>query len=251
MPRLDLTPGTVVILASETARYTSFWNAAMSLTGGGMPPGSSIQLMVGSDISESRNQALLSFQRNEAGGDWIWFIDDDHQFEPGTLLQLISRGVDIVTPLCLRRSQPFLPVPTGLDDNFLDLRKLGSDDLVEVQAAGTSGMLIRRSVVDALVAPWFELGYRESDTYRISEDVWFCMKAREAGLKIHVDLAATIAHLTTCAIWPTWSEEEGRWLTGLTVADGAEFYIEPAVVPEQLKVGDVTGPEAVPVPEPS
>ncbi len=201
--------GTIAVTASETGRYTRF---AICMQGLYVPPGSHTKWQIGSDVAAARNQAC-----EQADGDWVWFIDDDHTFDPDIIHQLLARDVDIVTPLCLRRSQPFLPVAC-VDDDFMDLGLYGPDELVEVQHAGSSGMLIRKHVLDVVEPPWFELGNG------ISEDVTFCQKARAAGFRVHVDMAVRLGHMVTAVIQPVWQE---RWLTGLEVADGARMTIEP------------------------
>lgn len=215
-------PGTVVALAGEAARYTRFAVCMQSLAYR-VPAGSAISWVLGSDIPESRNQACA-----DLGGEWVWFIDDDHSFRDDILLGLLDREVDIVAPICLRRNQPFLPVAC-VNGDFMRLDDHAPEALVEVEHTGSSGMLIRRNVIDALSEPWFELGEREGNGNRVSEDVWFCRKAREAGFKIHVDMRQRLAHLTTAAVWPVYSEEHERWLTGFTVADGAQLAIDPGV----------------------
>lgn len=216
-------PGTVVALASETGRYTRF-AVCMQALSFNIPAGTAVKWMLGSDISESRNQAC-----DEIEGEWVWFIDDDHAFREDVLLRLLDRDVDIVTPICLRRSNPFLPVPAE-NDTFLRLSDHRPDELVEVQHAGSSGMLVRKRVLDALEPPYFELGHREGDGNRVSEDVSFCRKAQAAGFKVHVDMSVRLGHITTAIVWPVWSEEHDRWLTGFTVADGAQLYIEPVEI---------------------
>lgn len=224
-------PGTIVVLTGETARYTQF---AMSVQGLGFQHqnGSVIRWILGNDVAESRNRACA-----EMHGDWIWFVDDDHTFAADVLRKLLARKVDLVTALCLRRQQPFLPIPC-VDDDFMDLARYGPDELVAVDHAGTSGMLIRRAVVEALEPPWFELSH-EPDGRPVSEDVFFCRKARAAGFDVHVDMGARLGHLTTAAVWPTWNEEEERWLTGFTIADGASLAIEPAAAPATAKPTEV------------
>lgn len=215
--------GTVVALASENGRYTRF-SICMQALGFNLPAGSAVKWQVGSDIAESRNQAC-----EEMEGDWIWFIDDDHAFRDDVLMKLLDRDVDIVTPICLRRMQPFLPIPSGMDGNFLDVAAQEPDALVEVLAAGSSGMLIRKRVLDALERPWFALDHRGE--LPVSEDVNFCMRAREAGFKIHCDLGVRLGHITTAVVWPVYNEDMQAWLTGFTVADGAQLAIEPALIP--------------------
>lgn len=210
---MAVSPGTVAVTAAETGRYTRF---SISMQGLEIPQGSHTKWQLGSDIASARNKACA-----EVDGDWVWFIDDDHAFHPDILTRLLNRNVDIVTPLCLRRQQPFLPVPC-VEENFMDVTRYGRDELVEVQHAGSSGMLIRRRVLEAVEAPWFELGNG------VSEDVMFCRKAKEAGFQIHVDMGVRLGHITTAVVWPAWSEDEDRWLTAFEIADGAQLAINPA-----------------------
>lgn len=208
-----VSPGTVAVTASETGRYTRF---SICMQGLLAPPGSHTKWQLGADIAAARNRACESID-----GDWVWFIDDDHAFPSDTLLKLLRRNVDIITPLCLRRVQPFLPIPC-VDDDYMDLTRYRGDELVEVQHAGSSGMLIRKRVLDAIEPPWFEF------KHGISEDTVFCQKARAAGFDIHVDMAVRLGHITTAVVMPVWHEE--RWLTGFDVGDGAQLTIEPGQV---------------------
>lgn len=212
-PETDV-PGTVAILAGATGRYTYFWICALQ-AGFQLPIGTGIRVFQGTDIAESRNQAAAELL--EGDSQWLWFIDDDHAFRPDIVKTLLARNVDLVTPLCLRRQSPFLPVATSLDGDFLRLADLGHEDLVSVMFAGTSGMLIRRRVLERIEEPWFEL------RNGMSEDVTFCKKAVEAGFEIHVDLAVPLGHTTTATVWPKWDDARGEWMTGFTIADGAEI----------------------------
>ena len=206
----ELTPGTVGVCASETGRYTVF---AIAMQGLQSPPGSVTKWRLGSDTASARNDVC-----EQMVGDWVWFMDDDHNFAPDILIRLLQRDVPIVSPLCLRRTQPFYPVST-VDDNVLDVTRYGPDELVPVQFTGSAGMVIRREVIEAVEPPWFELGNG------ISEDVNFCRKAAAAGFPIYVDLGVPLGHITTCVIWPSHDGE--RWLTGFDIADGASLAVEP------------------------
>ncbi len=214
-------PGTVAILCSDTGRYTNFWVCALSSMFN-LPQGTSVKVFQGSDISELRNEAC-----SQIDGEWLWFIDDDHGFTPDIVTRLLDREVDIVAPVCLRRTQPFLPVPTGLDGDFLRLNNYRPDELVEVMFAGSAGMIVRRGVLDAMEPPWFL--YENG----VSEDVGFCKKAVEAGFTVHVDMSVRLGHTTVATVWPVWDDEQERWMTGFTVADGAELKIN-AVEPSEF-----------------
>jgi hypothetical protein len=204
-------PGTVAVATDEAGRYTRF---AIAMQGLLCPIGSRTLWQVGNDIAGNRNGACA-----QADGDWVWFIDDDHTFAPDILLRLLARDVDIVAPLCLRRVQPFHPVACDLDGRHLDVTRYAHGELVEVEHTGSSGMLIRRRVLEQVEAPWFELGNG------VSEDVAFCRKAREAGFLVHVDMGVPLGHITTAVVWPT--NTDGAWYTGFDIADGASLLVDP------------------------
>lgn len=208
-PKPAVSAGTIAVTADEAGRYTRF---AISMQGLQIPSGSRTLWQIGNDIAGNRNGACEQIE-----GEWIWFIDDDHAFQPNILVSLLNDNVDIVTPLCLRRVQPFLPVGC-VDGGFMDLRETPEKGLVEVEHAGSSGMLIRREVIETVEPPWFELGNG------ISEDVNFCRKAKKAGFKVHVDVGAKLGHITTAVVWPVWTDD--RWYTGFTIADGAQLVTE-------------------------
>lgn len=209
--RAALTQGVVAVTADESGRFTRF---AISMQALQIPAGSRTRWLVGNDVAGNRNKVCAELGDEDQ---WLWFVDDDHTFPPDILTKLMARDVDVVAPICLRRVSPFLPVAC-VDDGFLDLSLYGKDELVEVQHTGSSGMLIRRHVIEALPEPWFELGNG------ISEDVNFCRAAVKAGFKIHVDLSCWLSHLTIAAVRAHWYED--RWLTGFDIADGAQLSIE-------------------------
>ena len=63
--------------------------------------------------------------------------------------------------------------------------------------AQRGGMLmIKRAVFEKLRKPWFETCYREEHDDWLGEDVYFCIRAREAGFGIWVDhdLSKQVTH---------------------------------------------------------
>ena len=87
-------------------------------------------------------------------GDWVWFIDDDHAFDPQILMQLLSWNVDVVAPIYLMRQKPFLPVTLVDEGKSIDLTTVPTEGLAEVYATGTAGMLIRRRVFNKIHAAY-------------------------------------------------------------------------------------------------
>lgn len=214
-------PGMVGIITGELTRYAGFWFHALAIPGA-IPAGTAITGQIGSDIPEARNHLIEQMLATEA--EWLWFVDDDHTFPHEIVMALLARNVDIVAPLVLRRQSPFWPIATGLDGNFLDLAKTPPNELVPVMQCGTSGMLLRRKVVEALEDPWFTFVH-DADGRRVSEDVNFCRMARAAGFEIHVDTSITMGHTTTATVEPVWDDERDGWMTGITVAGEATIYM--------------------------
>lgn len=204
---------TVAVTADLAARYTVF---AACLTRLVMPEGSEIRWHLGSDISANRNRAV-----NEAKTDYIWFIDDDHAFQPYLLLRLLSHKLPVVAPVCLRRNGNFLPTAV-VNDRVFELGEQSDAALVPVQRTGTAGMLLQRDVFEKVPEPWFEMRNGRS------EDYVFCDKLNDAGVDIHIDLGARLGHITTAVVWPTY---EDGWKTGFQFADGFEVQIDAARQP--------------------
>jgi beta-1,4-mannosyl-glycoprotein beta-1,4-N-acetylglucosaminyltransferase len=206
--------GTIAIPTNETLRFTDF---AQSLTSVHAPQDTKIVWQKGSSIVRNRNALVRTFV-----GEWLWFMDDDHKFPPTLLWQLLDHEVDVIVPLCLKRYYPYEPViyscyreadefaPEGHVHVLLDEHREGG--LIEVYAAGTAGMLVRRHVLEAIGDPWFE-------DHKWGEDLSFCAKVREAGFKIYCDLDSHLGHISVYTVWPTRRDEQ--W--GMTFDSGSRL----------------------------
>jgi hypothetical protein len=187
-----------------TQALTAMWARA--------PVNTELDFHVGADRGRGRNRLVEASL--ERGSEWILFIDDDHTFPPTLLRQLLSNEKPIVASLYLQRTDPFMPIAYAekKDGDYwpLDLSTCDQHGLVEVAGAGTGGMLIRSEVFAELPAPWFV------HTTEQSEDLYFCDRAREAGIPIYVDLAARLGHIAAMNVYPTF--EDGSWAAGLSVS---------------------------------
>lgn len=95
-------PVTIIIPSGGLARYTSFEMAIEALH---TPEGSGIQRSVSVNLASNVNEAIRT-----TSTPLVWFIDDDHQFEPEILLRLIAHDVPVVGPLNIFSRPPFQPV---------------------------------------------------------------------------------------------------------------------------------------------
>ncbi len=211
--------GLVGIIANDSARYSLFSACVTRLQN---PPGTRLEWLIGGDWCGARN--TLVEMCLEDGHDWLWFMDDDHAFPPNFLMRLLAHDVPLVVPVVLQRVAPFRPCVyldaqgrgEGPRAEVIPLPHLDGEGLIEAAGGGTAGMLIRREVLEAVESPWFEYG-------TVSEDLLFCDKAREAGFKIHCDLASRLGHITTAVVWPSVRDQE--WVVGLTVGRDLNLFV--------------------------
>jgi glycosyltransferase involved in cell wall biosynthesis len=131
----------------------------------------------------------------EADYDYVLFIDDDVLLTPDGLKKLIDRGKDIIAGHTIIRGHPFKDMmfkftpggALGIYDNWK-----GNEDetgLLPVDAVGCSFTLIKVKVFKKLEPPYFVTGVQNT------EDVYFCLKAREKGVECFVDTSVPTGHL--------------------------------------------------------
>ena len=152
-------------------------------------------------LAEARNS--LVEQAQWEGCSHLFMMDTDQVYPADTLTKLRSHGKDICGVLVQRRYPPFDPI-------FLRREKGGgrfyaipdeemfSGKLVEIDATGTGALLFNMAIFEKIEEPWFKVEVNPEG--RTGEDVYFCMKAKEAGFRIFVDTSIEVDHLTTIAI---------------------------------------------------
>ncbi len=202
-------PGTIVVASGELARYTGFTVSLLHLL---RPRGTEWRFQVGLNVAQNCNMGIRAMV-----GEWVWIMGDDHVFAPDTLARLLAHEVDVVVPLCVRRKPPFIPLafnqplpgdPPWKFPPWKWSQLPAEGGLHRIYVAGSAGMLIRRSVLDKIGDPWFEVGQQSSE--QLNEDSYFCVKLAKAGIPLYVDLDTHIGHLTTCALWPA-RRPDGQW----------------------------------------
>lgn len=193
--------GVIGIATGSIGRYRTFDKCLYKME---MPEGSFIDWQEGPHIASNFNNMV----RTTLAGDyeWLWILGDDHTWHPTLLRALLERDVDIVVPLCVRRTIPCFPVIhedvkkdyAGVGYDWLE-GKLGLIELVD-KTVGNAGMLVKRHVLEAMDDPWFEDGKTTPTSGGC--DLWFCQKAMNMGTTVHLDLDNLMGHLTYNSIWP-------------------------------------------------
>lgn len=210
-----LPKGTVSVLANENARYTLFHAAMASMV---LPAGSRISFHTGCYVVDSSNRAVKGVLQPHNDGtesDWLMLFGDDHAFAPQLAIKLLALmykyDLDIIVPLCFKRSFPPAPVLYDLGEDGLpyhvDLSAHPQGGLIEVYCAGTAGMIIRKRVLEKMLEeddiPWFQLGGEHW-----GEDLDFCRRARSHGFKVWADLDMPLGHIINTTLWPTRQGDE-------------------------------------------
>jgi hypothetical protein len=213
----SLPHGLFAIVCNENARYTAFHGSCASLI---LPPGSRMSFHTGCYVVDSCNRSVDGMDENE---DWICFMGDDHVFPPEFVLRLLvqmyQKDLDMIVPVCFRRSFPPEPVlydyqkpDPGQPDLWYPIKmsKYPKGGLIQVDAAGTAGMIVRRRVFEKMreknLLPYFELGVGQA-----GEDLNFCKKAGELGFNVWADLDSSLGHVLNAALWPVRQQETGIW----------------------------------------
>ena len=144
----------------------------------------------------------------------IW-IDSDNVVDAETIQKLIDHDVDIAAAWCrvwshgeispkngtgcgfMPDNHSLTPITVGEMENY----PTNDDGLIEVDWTGFCLTVIKKRVFEALEYPWFtswNVEWTDEDgeecSQSMSEDIGFCIRAKQAGFKIFVDPTAHVLH---------------------------------------------------------
>ena len=182
-----------------------------------------IQQMFSSNVYHTREcmvaMTVLTDTKNIApyGGkdyDYALWIDSDQVFSPEHLEVLISRmeadkSLDVVGAAIKVHSgneYAFGWFDEKLLEEKNELKRMtvkemeGKKALIEVDYLGLAFTLVRKGVFEKLKFPWFEgLPYSvvpqaKNKVGMMGEDLSWCWRSREAGIKFHIDPLCQVGH---------------------------------------------------------
>lgn len=137
------------------------------------------------------------------GADFFLHLDDDMLPPPDLASQLIARDVDIIAALYFQRRYPYLSTILRYDaEGYLCTLNGGiaHTGVLSLDAVGLGCMLVKADVYKRLEAPWYlyndwRLELKRSNPMEmITEDVAFCVRAKQAGFGVYCDTNIVVPH---------------------------------------------------------
>lgn len=130
----------------------------------------------------------------------LFFVDSDMTYHPQTVELLERHKLPFVTAKAFKRVAPHMPCfytkvdyVNGQPD--LEVPVEYGAGLLPIEGAGLACALIRREVFEKLEAPYF------FPLPRLGEDLAFCLKLKDAGIKMYADTTVTCGHITSFEVF--------------------------------------------------
>ena len=201
-------PGTVIVPTSGAPRFISFYHALSDLQ---VPAGTRVSIGSSADICVNMNILM-----DEAIGDWVFILGDDHTFDPDALLRLLRHRLPAIVGLNVQRQPPYWPVLLqGAPGS--SLKNLSWDDIptgrglwypAKDMYPGNAGMLIQMDVIQRLEKPIFRAGQFTPGI--VNEDIWLMHSLKQLGVPVPIDLSVCLGHSANLTAKPILTETGWR-----------------------------------------
>lgn len=161
--------------------------------------------VAGDGVARARNNLVAAALQSDATH--VYFAACDTTPTPAHLTRLVGHRLPIVGGLYAKKQARLAWVASALDGAARDERT----GLQEVAETGTDSLLVAREVFHTMIAAYPESLYRDDPApgdvrhdffpmhakggRYLSEDWYFCHRARECGFKVFVDWRCIIPHL--------------------------------------------------------
>jgi len=204
MPYWDLETDNICIgipYATVTSQCTITW--ALKLNNLIKPQGTRIFTSAGQPIDSARNSIVDMFLNTNS--EYLFFLDTDVIVPEDTIIKLMNHNLDIVSALYFTRTPPIEPCCWKDDLNSIYRAKpikFEIGQLIEAEIIGMGACLINRRVFENIDKPYYLWTLGKEDN-GVSEDFYFCRKAREKGFKIFCDTSIIGKHVSLCVSEPS------------------------------------------------
>lgn len=175
----------------EPATFKSLWDLKV-------PEGYKLQFeyFYGYQIDQIRNLSA-EWGKNY---DYLFSVDSDIILPRDTLEKFLAADKDVISGLYIQRIpnthtlELYETVPGGSGRN-ISYHKIRDKGIIEVGACGFGCVLIKSEVLRTMEYPHFVYKSALDHAHTLSEDVYFCNKARHLGFKIWADTSVKCDHV--------------------------------------------------------
>lgn len=140
----------------------------------------------------AENRSYIASQALKEQCTHLLLLDDDMIYEKDSIERLLKHNKDIVGATYNTKYEEQSKVIEYLDDEDEEKTKV---DLFKCKALGGGLLLIKTDVFFKTKQPWFGYKWHENGMVKMSNDWYFCEKAREAGYDIWCDLTLSPKHI--------------------------------------------------------
>lgn len=172
----------------------------------------------------------------------VWFLDADQYYDGAMLTKLLEADKDIIQPLTFMRGGGIKhhgPIAQSMEtegyhpvDIYTSIGELELKDYpVQCGLVGFGGTLIKADILRSMDYPWALYDRSYVDIWDgISEDVYFCRKARAQGRELWVHCGTKSLHETNTQVDETiWTDYQTKRSQGMVKniphAEASEDYM--------------------------
>lgn len=195
-----------ILIAVPTAKYieTKTFKSIYDLH---IPEGYTVDFesFFGYNVDQVRN--LIAHHAITANYDYVLFIDSDISFTPESLSELLMVEGDIVTGVYRQRfldkvvPEIYVDLPGGGTDN-IDPDYLNEQmEPFEIAGCGFGYVLVKVKVMKDIGYPQFFYKHSIEFEDTVSEDTYFCEKAKKKGYKIICNPLVQCGHIGNFEIY--------------------------------------------------
>lgn len=127
--------------------------------------------------------------------DYLFSVDSDIVFPKDTLKRLLSHNVAMVSGLYIQRKPGLHILELYRNGRNIPYETIRGQGLIEVDGCGFGCVLVNSNVIRGIGYPQFVYKSALDHANTLSEDNYFCMKAKERGFKIYADTSILCEHI--------------------------------------------------------
>lgn len=164
-------------------------------------------------VYDAREHIADLFMKSEC--DALMFIDSDMTFHPQSIEYLARHDLPFVTAKAFKRVYPFQPcfyTTLRIEQDgqpYMESPIEYGEGLLPIEGAGMACAMIKREAFEAIEKPYF------FPKPHIGEDLSFCLKLKNAGVKMYCDTTLQFGHLGNFEIMEAdckrvWEENKNK-----------------------------------------